>query len=818
MNAVNRKAVADVTRRVGWTVLMILGILLGVLGMTAVNQANDQISGAFFYSTDPSAVPNITMTVNQLPASVAATIEHLPGVQKVQFRTFYGASWHVAGQAEAYNLQVFAYPDVQRIQLWPFQITAGRMSGPGEIVLDSRNVLEGYPATLGSTIALTTPAGHTVSLRVVGLSRTQGFALGNLAGLAANAIGYMSPAGLQQLVGQETYQAGGGYLSQQILLRTPDSKVVQTYNTLKQIFAQAQITVSPKSTWSYASGWEASQLSVIGPLRVIQMLSLLALLLVCSLIFSAVTTLLAEQMKIIGTMKALGGTRWRIARSYLLTVAIYSSIGTVLGLELGLVAGYQLASSLASTIQLNLGAATVSLGAGPFQVSPWVPITSVLVGLLVPALSALWPLWAGTRITVREAIAAYGVYAAGGKTRPPKHAWGRSLQWVPQTVWLGLRSLFRKPGRTSFTLIALALAGALFLAVQMAQTSLGLAVAQQYSPIVNPDVRVDLGDHAQAVVAGIQHLPNVASVVPVAFGDGLVGERRLFLTGVPADQYRPDLVAGRWLRPHEQGSIVLNEVTATRLHLQIGQTISIQMGLRGPQARIVNVEWQIVGLFHATDYLSGSEDATGTLGEAFVTMDLLNATLGQPADYADRVIVHARDRSPQALLLLKQQIQQLLSRLGETQAQARTLQELMQGEVDPLPTIYTLFYAVAILVALIGLLSLALTLATSVLERRLEIGILRSLGATGWRVGTVFWIEGLALGLLAWALGLLFGLPGGLLVVQVLGTFLGPLEVSLSPWPLLSTLGFVLVVAGLASFGPTLVAARMRIQRVLRYE
>jgi len=105
-----------------------------------------------------------------------------------------------------------------------------------------------------------------------------------------------------------------------------------------------------------------------------------------------------------------------------------------------------------------------------------------------------------------------------------------------------------------------------------------------------------------------------------------------------------------------------------------------------------------------------------------------------------------------------------------------------------------------------------------VLERRLEIGILRSLGATGWQVGTVFWVEGLTLGILAWALGVLFGLPGGLILVQTLGTFLGPLDVSISPSFILSTLLFVLIIAALASFGPALIASRMSIRSILRYE
>lgn len=175
---------------------------------------------------------------------------------------------------------------------------------------------------------------------------------------------------------------------------------MQTYQAITRILQHERVRVDLESSWRLTAGGADTQLSITGPLTVIQFLALLSLVLVCSMIFNAVTTLLTEQIQIIGTMKALGGTRWRILGSYLLTVAIYSVVGTALGLELGLVGGYQLASLLSSTVQLNVGSAAVALDAGPFQLSPLVLITSILVGLLVPHLAALWPLWTGTRITV----------------------------------------------------------------------------------------------------------------------------------------------------------------------------------------------------------------------------------------------------------------------------------------------------------------------------------------------------------------------------------------------------------------------------------
>lgn len=814
MNALTRKAVADVTRRVGRTILMVLGIMIGVMGLTAVNQANSQIAGTFLYNTNPTALPNIQMIADTstLPASTLTAIEHVPAIEKIQLRTIYTAPWQFAGRSADHTMMIFAYPDLNAVQLWPFQITSGRAPDPGEIVLDARNVQEGYPAAVGETITVSTPDGRLVPLRVVGLSRTQGWAV-PANGLGANPLGYMGPAGLMQLA----TAAGTNSARLEILLRTPDAAVVQTYQSLTHILQSAHIRVDPKSSWRLVAGGVDTQLSVTGPLTVIQFLAVLSLVLVCALIFNAVTTLLAEQIQVIGTMKALGGTRRRIIGSYLLTVAIYSVIGTALGLEFGLFGGYQLATLLSSTVQLTVGNSALALDAGPFQLSFPVLLTSILVGLLIPQLAALWPLWTGTKITVREAIAAYGIRLSHKQKQA--QVWGSRLQWVPQLVWLGLRGLFRRPGRTTFTLVALTLSGAIFLAVQMGNASLGLAVTTESSPISNPDVRIDISAGTQQIVRAIRTLPNVQRVVPITFGDAILNGNRIFLTGVPADQYQPPLVAGRWLHPHEQGSIVLNEVAGQRLHLQVGDHIHLTLLLLNDQStETAQVDWTIVGLMHASNYVDGSVDTQGTLGEAFVTPETLNGTIHRTSDFTDRIVVHAYDHSPQALHQLQARITTLMIQLGQVNPQVRTIQQLDQGSSDPLPVVYSLFYVVAIVVAFVGLLSLALTLATSVLEHRLEIGVLRSVGATGWQVSAVFCIEALALAAIAGACSLVLGLLGGVLLVQALGAFLGQLDITISPLLTLNTLLFILVVAIVASVGPALVASRMSIRSILHYE
>jgi ABC-type antimicrobial peptide transport system permease subunit len=61
-----------------------------------------------------------------------------------------------------------------------------------------------------------------------------------------------------------------------------------------------------------------------------------------------------------------------------------------------------------------------------------------------------------------------------------------------------------------------------------------------------------------------------------------------------------------------------------------------------------------------------------------------------------------------------------------------------------------IFSAAVLFIAGIGTLGLLSTLSISVFERRREIGIMRSVGASSVAIGTQFFTEGLVVGVLDW--------------------------------------------------------------------
>lgn len=795
ISVLTRKAIADVTRRKGRTILMILGIFIGVLGLTAVNGANDLLSRDLNSAVSSSF--DVFFAVDRAPSSLITQIEHADNVAALQQRTTYATTWHLSGGGGTTAIQLYGYADLQHVQVGTLQLMRGRLPGRGEIALDTSDTSYA-PVSLGNAVTVDAPGGQRVALLVVGLIRSEGMAV-----LSTSAQGYMSLDGLRQIVppSQATGSPQGQpVLTQQILIKTRNSNEnEQTFYALSSVMTAAHMKLLLPTGYVSPQTVEGSQFTLNGLSSIFLVLASMALLLTCLMILTTMNTMLTEQFKMIGTMKAIGGTRGRIMRSYLLSVGIYALIGTALGLGLGLLLCVQVSTFVAQQAKVDLG---------PYQVSPWVILTSLAAGLLAPVLAALLPLWLGTRITVHQAVASYGI--STGHTRGAR-AWGQRLSGMPQTIRLGLRSVFRKPGRAILTLAALMLSAAIFMTAQIANSSIG--VTSTARSFVSSDFQINLGPLPlpyQQISNSLRALPNVALVEPFDQEDVTVADHQARVFGVPATThlYRPHLVAGRWLTEQEQDTLVVSDIAAQRLGLHVGDVVTLSQGTR-------KASWEVVGIVHDLAYASGSAELHGRPGAMFTTLENLDVSLRQVlVGTANRLYLNAHDHSQAALQRLRGEIQQALKQAGLWQAQVA----FESSGQDNTVLFYVLFDTVAIMVALVGLLGLSNTLVAEVLERRREVGILRSLGATGWRVGLVFWMEGLVLALIAWVPGILLALPCGYALVNTISAFISPMEFSIDPVVIPLTLLFILAVSLVASFGPALSASHTRIGEILRYE
>jgi len=187
-----------------------------------------------------------------------------------------------------------------------------------------------------------------------------------------------------------------------------------------------------------------------------------ALVLSGAIVVNLLSGMMTHERRQIGVMKAVGGTRAQIAAIYLAEAGVFGVAAIAVAIPIGLLGGRALSRYFGVLLNFDL----ISLA-----VPAWVFLLVALVGLLVPIVAATYPVAIGTRMTVREAIAAAGVDAGtfGGR-RVDRLLLG--VGRVGRPLLLGVRNSARRRARALLTLVTLSIAGAFFVSALSFRTSM----------------------------------------------------------------------------------------------------------------------------------------------------------------------------------------------------------------------------------------------------------------------------------------------------------------------------------------------------------
>src|SRR5262249_42490500 len=125
-----------------------------------------------------------------------------------------------------------------------------------------------------------------------------------------------------------------------------------------------------------------------------------ALILSGVLVVNLLTALLAAQVRQIGVMKAIGATPGQVGRIYFAQALLLGAVALILAFPAGRVGARLLCRSMAVFLNFDIAS---------FSVPLWVDALAAAVGLVVPLGAAAFPVWKGSRVPVREALADFGV-------------------------------------------------------------------------------------------------------------------------------------------------------------------------------------------------------------------------------------------------------------------------------------------------------------------------------------------------------------------------------------------------------------------------
>ena len=656
-------------------------------------------------------------------------------------------------------------------------------------------------ANVGAAINVQTPNGSKQAILILGLVHDPGLAP---AWQEQTIYGYVTPATLSLLDGSDSLH----------ILKV----VVKDPSSVKTI----EGTVSGLAVWLKGQGYTVEEVRVPPPGKhphQTQMVAILTMMLIFSLMalaLSAILTatmiggLLAQQVRQIGVMKAIGARSLQIAGMYLVLIVLIGIAAVALGLPFSIAAGRGLTGVVAQLLNFTLYSV---------DIPAWVYLVQFAAGVLVPFAVALIPIFKATGTTVREAINDFGTSKETFGSRR-LDSWLGKIQGLDSTLTMSLRNTFRRRGRLLLTLSLLAVAGGVFLSALNVKTAWEKNLTNAASDRrYDLEIKLNTPQSEQKILSAVNSLPGVQQVefwnfAPAAayrpdgldivrtYPDG--GHGSFTLRSVPpeTEMVKLTLLEGRWLQPNDTDAVVLNHMARALFPtIKAGEDIHLTVNGQPVNLRVVGIVRELITPASAYVTPNTFAEITGTVGQA----------------NAMRIVMTEHDARTRSAVA--GEVERALEGQGMS-VRVSILEAMLDAAVSG--HVYILIIALilmSVLIAIVGALGLVSTMGTSVIERTREFGIMRSIGA---RSGTVLWnviSEGMFIGLMSWVIAVVLSLPLSLMIGRLIGNlaFRFPLPLVLSPSAMLIWLGIIIIGSIAASAYPARQASQLTVRETLTY-
>lgn len=589
-------------------------------------------------------------------------------------------------------------------------------------------------------------------------------------------------------------------------------------------------------------------------------LSMLALIVGLFLIYNSITFSVVQRRKLFGILRCLGVTRGEVFRLVVWEAVGIGLIGSLVGIGLGVLMGRNTVLLVSQTINdlyftttvqdvslplisllkgglIGVAATVLAAGFPAFEAASIPPNTAltrsilesksrlvvillagaglaaILLGVIVFQLSAssMLPGFIGTALVVVgfAMLAAISMIAIMNLLEPI----------LPRMFgFLGLmapRNVIKNLSRTAVAVAALMVAIAVTIGINLMVDSFRSTVDLWLRQTLQSDVYLTAPSFVSSssqtpidpqVVEKVNTWPGVARVdvlrtihletssgyiILSATSNPEIGVERMYVS-------RSLAVEDIW-PAMQQGGLLISETLARNLDLT-GEGKMLKLPTPNGE-----VEMPVLGIYN--DY-SSSEG--GIMMALNVYQDLWRdstiTAIGlrlQPGYQADQIT------------------QDLEERLGVTQKLIiRANQELRADVMDVFDRTFTITASLRILATVVAFIGILSTLLLIQLEKQREIGILRALGLTGGQLWRLTMLEtglmGLSAGLLAMPTGYVVTLI--LIYVINLRSFGWTIQLFLEPRVFVQSLGLAVLAALLAGIYPALRLSRMVTSEAVRYE
>lgn len=686
----------------------------------------------------------------------------------------------------------------------------------GVIAAEPRRVLRGRIATANGAFA-------TLSLTVVPDLRTQ----------SVSRIETGAPAGKGLLIERSSLAVWGKVIGDTAMLRLPGTgqitlptsgltadaavapgvqdRIVYAYATPEMvgalgIFDEIRVRIDPGTLTALLARLDAAGIvpsRVEEPLQrhphadqmqavmvLLSVFAIAALAVAAALVGNLVAVSLRAEGRLIGIQKSIGATSARVVWTTLAGVAVVAVPAALAGVALGGIAAAQFLAFAAH--ELNLADQSLSASAEVLAVA-------FALGTLAPLTATFVIAWRAARVAPLAAI------SADRTTAPPKRAPRGKATSVARAY--AMRHIGRAPLRLALMLLALSLGGAAVLSAGTVYRSLSAAVDRVFAYRSDDlDLRLLTPAPADALAAAAAATDGITRAEVWGFLLTAIADTDRRITGTRFGLLAPPeksrllhfpVAEGRWLGdPAAAEVVVARSLLARYPQLSVGSEFTLARGDRRVKARIVGAV----------------EEATEP--GMFATQSLHDALAGGPG-----LAGTLRLTTTQAPATVAARLEERLFGEGLVPIFSFVRAELQQATTAHFVILLVLLSTVGGASVIIGGLALWSSISISILERRREIAVLRSLGTSNATVLRLFAMESAGLAVLALVLSVVIALPLSAALAAMLGQGAIFIGVSLHfSWVALVIWLFVLsAIVALATWRPISRALALPAARALRY-
>jgi putative ABC transport system permease protein len=550
--------------------------------------------------------------------------------------------------------------------------------------------------------------------------------------------------------------------------------------------------------------------TMLDPILLVQkLLAVICVIISVVLIYNTLSNLITQQTNQIGVLKAIGGKAGTITAIYLVSTLVYGTLAFLVALPLGAMVAFSV-----TKIFLNL----YNIDFDQFQYSNQAIMFQAVSALAAPMLAGLPPILKGARITVREAIASYGLggdYRSGWLDRLIESIGQR---WLPSYYAQSLGNMFRHKGRLLLTQLVLVAAGSAFLMLMSLNSSITLTLdhffqCQDYESVLT----FGRNQRMDRVRTFAQSVPGVEQVeLRLIQGANLYVEGQLVkeaglgtnIKGIPenSDFFEPMIVAGRWFAPNDGPAVVIPRDTAKKNNIHVGDTVTLNLGEMGED------KWLVIGLYEPV-FVGGYYTDT-----IYVPLETLyNRT--KKYNRGSELLIRTTSTNAEFTSTVTENLKDLFESHSMKVANSQTQAALRATNEWSFSLTTSMMLALSVIVAIVGGIALMGALSIGVIERTKEIGVLRAIGARSPIILGMFVMEGIFQGGLSWLLSIPISYLASPSVASALGQvmFGASLDYQYN-WPAVGVwLGIIVAISALASLLPARGAIRISVRDSLAY-